>query len=149
MSNGSNTNSCMAHAFYSGIYLYGLTQWGPQIRYGNSHGFTYFIEKYKAISLISIFVSHSNRSESRSNEAIVMIFAAHFLFFFMKVAKLLRIKSRINLSILVSKRFSISVRFCRYVLRIRNASRKKKKKEKKSLSRDFPFLLAEACDFDL
>lgn len=25
MSNGSNTNSCMAHAFYSGIYLYGLT----------------------------------------------------------------------------------------------------------------------------
>lgn len=90
MSNGSNTNSCMAHAFYSGIYLYGLTQWGPQIRYGNSHGFTYFIEKYKAISLISIFVSHSNRSESRPNKAIVMIFAAHFSFFFYegcKVAK--------------------------------------------------------------
>lgn len=63
----------------------------------------------------------------------------------MKVAKLLRIKSRINFGF---KTFSISVKFCRYSVSVMHRERKKRK-EKKSLSRDFPFLLAEACDFDL
>lgn len=78
-----------------------------------------------------------------------MIFAARFLFFFMKVAKLLRIKKSHKFKHSGFKTFSISVKFCRYSVSVMHRERKKRKKKKKGLSRDFPFLLAEACDFDL
>lgn len=82
MSNGSNTNSCMAHAFYSGIYLYGLSQWAHRYDTETHMG---LLTLSKNISQLALFLSlyHiSSRSESRPNKAIVMIFAAHFLFFF-------------------------------------------------------------------